>query len=140
MMNKKLLKSVSGFLTLIIVLFYLPAFALDASFHRDISPQDSLLLIQANKDNPDFIMMDVRTPAETATGKIGNPIELDFLSPGFPNALQKLDKQKAYFVYCRSGNRSGQAMALMKQMGFQRVFNMTGGIRDWENLGYPITK
>ena len=46
--------------------------------------------------------------------------------------LEKLDKTKNYYVYCRSGNRSGQACAIMKNLGFDKAFNLQGGFMNWE--------
>ncbi|MEZ5030799.1 MAG: rhodanese-like domain-containing protein [Saprospiraceae bacterium] len=52
-------------------------------------------------------------------------------------ALQRLPKDKPVFVYCRSGNRSGQAMDQMKKMGFREVYNLQGGIGAWSAAGLP---
>ncbi|MEX0273681.1 MAG: rhodanese-like domain-containing protein, partial [Flavobacteriaceae bacterium] len=46
--------------------------------------------------------------------------------------LQKLDTSKNYYVYCRSGNRSAQACAIMGSLGFGNVYNLEGGFMEWE--------
>ena len=51
---------------------------------------------------------------------------------GFIYAIEELDKSKNYYVYCRSGGRSGQACSIMSQLGFENAFNLLGGIMNWE--------
>ena len=60
---------------------------------------------------------------------------MDFESGTFESDINKLDKTKVYAVYCRSGNRSGQATALMVKNGFKTVFNLDGGIVNWQAAG-----
>ncbi|HZJ19845.1 MAG TPA: rhodanese-like domain-containing protein [Pricia sp.] len=78
-------------------------------------------------------MLDVRTPEELEEGYIPNAINIDFyLGQDFLNEVQKLDKGKNYYVYCRSGNRSGQACAIMNSVGFKNAYNLEGGFMNWE--------
>ena len=49
----------------------------------------------------------------------------------FVSELEKLDKTLSYYVYCRSGNRSGQACSVMQKMGFESTFNLVGGFLEW---------
>lgn len=77
---------------------------------------------------PNAVLVDVRTPSEFSTGHIDTAINVDFENQTFLSEIKKLDVNKTYFVYCRSGNRSGQAVALMKANGIQSVYDMQGGI------------
>ena len=78
------------------------------------------------------VILDVRTLAEVEQGIIPNAIHIDiYMGQGFVNELNKLDKTKNYYVYCRSGNRSRQACYHMDQMGFNNAYNLKGGIIDW---------
>jgi rhodanese-related sulfurtransferase len=52
----------------------------------------------------------------------------------------RLDRDKTYLLYCRSGNRSGRALALMKKLGFKRVTHMFGGVVAWQRKGYALVK
>ncbi len=52
--------------------------------------------------------------------------------------IETLDKSKTYMLYCRSGNRSGQAMDSMKYKGFTKIYNMQSGFNQYQNLGYPV--
>lgn len=78
------------------------------------------------------IIIDTRTPEECATGIVANAMLIDFLKPAvFLEKVAKLDKQKNYYIYCRSGNRSGKACKIMNDLGFQHTINLTGGMNTW---------
>jgi rhodanese-related sulfurtransferase len=79
------------------------------------------------------VVLDVRTPEEFEAGYIPEAININiYEGQGFLDAIDKLDKAKNYYVYCRSGQRSRQACALMNNMGFGQAFNLEGGILDWQ--------
>jgi rhodanese-related sulfurtransferase len=78
-------------------------------------------------------LLDVRTPEEVEEGYIPNANNIDIhLGQGFLDELEKLDKSKNYYVYCRSGQRSGQACAIMNKLGFENAYNLVGGFMNWE--------
>ncbi|MCL6294305.1 rhodanese-like domain-containing protein [Jejuia spongiicola] len=84
-----------------------------------------------NDDNA--VIIDVRTDDEVADGIIVNAIHIDiYKGQEFVNEIEELDKDKSYYVYCRSGNRSGQACNIMNQLGFENAYNLEGGILEWE--------
>jgi len=105
---------------------------------EDITPQEAFTLIQENQDNPDFVIIDVRTPEEFAEEHIENAINLDYRSETFQDELNILDKNKTYLIYCRSGGRSGNALAIMAELDFWEVYNMSGGINQWKAEELPI--
>lgn len=74
--------------------------------------------------SPETVVLDVRTPEEFASGHLAGAELLDFSGGEFATALPSLDPEAEYVVYCRSGNRSGQAVALMEQAGFAYVTNL----------------
>jgi rhodanese-related sulfurtransferase len=86
------------------------------------------------------VTLDVRTPGEFAEGYIEGARLIDFQSGNFENEIATLDKTATYAVYCRSGNRSGQAVKVMIDAGFTNVFNMNGGVIEWANAGLPLVK
>lgn len=88
--------------------------------------------------DPSITLLDVRTPAEFASGHIAGAINIDFESGVFKQEVQALDKSKTYALYCRSGNRSGQATSIMAKDGFDSIFNLNGGVIDWAALGQPL--
>lgn len=90
------------------------------------------------KKEPKPVILDVRTPEEYAGGHLVNAILIDFYSDDFRAKLDQLDKSQVYLVYCRSGNRSGQALNIMKKLGFKKAYHMAGGIVRWVAEGLPV--
>lgn len=82
------------------------------------------------KNAPNAVILDVRTKGEYQAGKIPGAINMDLMSADFQSRIAGLDKDKTYFVYCHSGNRSGQACHLMSSKGL-KVYNLAGGIISW---------
>lgn len=77
---------------------------------------------------PHAVCIDVRTKGEFLNGHIEGSVCIDIQDTSFLSEIQKLDRSKTYFVYCRSGNRSGYAVALMRSMGFDHVYDLDGGV------------
>lgn len=78
------------------------------------------------------VILDVRKPEECETGVIPKAIEIDILNSDlFMSKVSELDKEKSYFIYCRSGARSAQACMILDQMGFKDTNNLLGGIMEW---------
>lgn len=84
------------------------------------------------------IILDVRTPEEVAAGSIEERITIDFRADGFKEQLTKLDKDAPILVYCASGGRSGKTMEFLKEMGFKKVYNLSGGFNAWKSEGKPV--
>ena len=105
---------------------------------EEISAKEAYEIIQKNKNNSNFVIIDVRTPEEYESGHIENAINIDFYSDNFKDELKKLDKNKNYLVYCRSGNRSGSSLEIMEELGFKEAYHISGGISEWKSEGFPI--
>ena len=88
----------------------------------------------------DEIIIDLRTPEELKQGKIADARVIDFFGPNFEPSIEKLEKNKVYFLYCASGARSGETADLMKEMGFKTLFNLEGGFRQWVAKKMPVEK
>ena len=94
---------------------------------KNLTVEEVIILLEAN---PDIIVIDVRTPDEIAqTGAIENSINIDFKASDFKEKISALDKDKEYILFCKSGNRSGQASKIMAEMGFSNINNLN-------NAGY----
>ena len=102
------------------------------------STLDAYNLIQKNKDNSDFIIIDVRTVDEFNSGHIANAINIDYYSPDFESIIGKLDRNRQYLVYCRTGIRGAAATQIMVGLDFKEVHNLSGGIIQWIQDGYTI--
>jgi len=87
---------------------------------------------QLEGDN-NAVVLDVRTQDEVDEGMIPNAIHIDiYKGQGFVDEVEALDKTKSYYVYCRSGARSGQACGIMNQLGFEKAYNLEGGFMNWQ--------
>ena len=83
-------------------------------------------------EDENAVILDVRTQEEVEEGKIPNSLHIDIhRGQGFIYEVDALDKSKNYYVYCRSGGRSGQACSIMNQLGFENTYNLIGGISEW---------
>jgi rhodanese-related sulfurtransferase len=79
------------------------------------------------------VILDVRTPEEWSDGHIENAIHIDiYKGQAFVDEINALDKTKNYFVYCKAGGRSAQACSVMNQLGFDKTYNLIGGMMHWE--------
>jgi len=107
---------------------------------EDITPQEAFTLIQNNQNNPDFVVIDVRTPEEFTEEHIENATNINFYSESFRDMLNNLDKNKTYLIYCKVGGRSGSALDIMVELNFKEVYNVSGGIIAWNAEGLPTVK
>lgn len=87
---------------------------------------------------PAVVVLDVRTPAEFASGHLQGAVDLDVRSADFSTRLAGLDKTLTYAVYCHSGNRSATALSQMSAAGFTHAADLTGGITAWTGDGRPV--
>ena len=85
-------------------------------------------------------ILDVRTPGEWAEGTIKDAIKINFFDADFDTQLDKLDKKKPVYVYCKSGRRSGKATTKMKELGFTKIYNLNGGMGAWKAAGHETGK
>jgi rhodanese-related sulfurtransferase len=102
---------------------------------ESVSPDTAATIITEDTGE---IILDIRTPEEFDQGVIEGAINIDFYEPTFSSDLDALDKDAHYIVYCRSGNRSGQAMSTFADLGFTNVTEIDGGIADWYETGLPV--
>lgn len=89
-------------------------------------------------DEDAYVLLDVRTKDEYEAGHLAGALNIDFYDHNFETHIDELDKRMKYLVYCRSGNRSRQAMFLMRDLGFEEVYNLAGGIISWNEHGFEI--
>lgn len=85
------------------------------------------------ENDTNAVILDVRTAEEVDEGFIPEAIHLDIhKGQDFIDEIKKLDTEKSYYVYCRSGARSGQACSIMNQLGFDNAYNLIGGFSNWK--------
>jgi rhodanese-related sulfurtransferase len=104
---------------------------------RVVEPAEAAAVLD---DAPaDLVVLDIRTPEEFAGGHLPGAVNLDFYEPDFRQQLAELDRDVPYILYCRSGNRSGQARQMMQELGFADVVDVAGGIVAWQQAGLPLS-
>lgn len=89
--------------------------------------------------DPQPVLIDVRTPEEFAAGHLAGAVLVDFNAPDFRDQISAYPRDVSYVIYCRSGNRSAGARAIMTELGFADVADIDGGIVAWTQAGLPIT-
>lgn len=94
----------------------------------------------AYEQDPNAVLLDVRTPMEYREAHLKGAKLIDINGGNFAAEIEKLDKNKTYYVYCRSGGRSSAACGLMASKGFTNLVNMSGGITRWMAEGMPVEK
>lgn len=88
----------------------------------------------------DLVILDIRTPGEFATGHLEGAINIDYRSGAFAREIDKLDRSKTYFIYCRIGRRSAGAIDIMTRRGFKKFIQVPGDIEAWKAAGLPLVK
>jgi rhodanese-related sulfurtransferase len=96
--------------------------------------------VQFQEKGKDAIILDVRTPAEIATGRIFGSKAIDFYEEDFLSQVTELPKDRDILIYCAVGGRSAEAGKLLAAQGFTRVYNLAGGINAWSSAGLPLVQ
>ena len=76
-------------------------------------------------------LIDVRTLKEFDQGHIPKAKLIDYFSPTFKADLNALDKTKPIYLYCKIGKRSTKASKICNELGFKKIYNLTGGYLAW---------
>jgi rhodanese-related sulfurtransferase len=105
---------------------------------KNITPEEANTMIMISSFPIHII--DVRTPEEYNGGHIENAVNVNYNSGNFSDEISRFDKDRTYIIYCRTGARSAGARDIMKELGFQKIYNMDGGITDWIAKGLPVVK
>jgi len=114
------------------LLLFLSAFANAQGDTKQIAQDvDVATFKQLMAEYNNEILLDVRTQNEVDSGAIKGAQHIDYFADDFKKQLAKLDKSKTVLVYCAAGGRSGEAMSIMKGMGFEEVYNLLGGYGAW---------
>jgi phage shock protein E len=99
---------------------------------QNLSPQE----LKGHRMSGKTRMVDVRTPEEFAEGHLTGAINSDYRNGDFAEEMKGWDKDKVYYLYCATGNRSGKAAELMKEAGFRHIYNV-GGFQTLKEAGFP---
>jgi len=100
-----------------------------------LSPKE---VLDKKTNDPNVIVVDVRTPEEYAAGHIENARLINFYDTNWSEQMSQLDKNKPVIVYCAVGGRSGKAYAALQKLGFKTIYDMKGGFDAWKKNQLPI--
>lgn len=109
----------------------------------EVEADETIVRISAqelNNIDKDILLIDVRTPEEYASGHLENAINIDFKGSDFKNRIAELNKDEDVYVYCKMGGRSGNTAKMMESMGFEKVYDLKGGILQWNKEGFKTVK
>ena len=130
-------------ITIIILYFWfvLPSLSSQDSTHiLTVSAKEAADLIDKYNGDSGFAVLDIRTPGEFQSGHLPGAILIDLYSQTFVDQLSRLDKEKTFLIYCRTGNRSTKSLEIFKKLKFQKVYHMSTGIRAWQSEGFGVVK
>ena len=117
-----------------IILAWFPAFALD-----QVPEVDASTLSKWISETKDLVLIDVGSPGDFTEGHIAGSISLPF-SKNFREQSNSLAKDKTYVLICPTGRRSLTAGKFMMENGFEKVYNLKGGVADWIRKGFKVNK
>lgn len=103
---------------------------------KDVSAADATLMI--NRENA--LVVDVRSPAEFAAGHIPEAINIPADKLGERAGELEKHKGRPLIISCQSGMRSGSACGELKKLGYSQLFNLAGGLGEWQKAGMPLRK
>lgn len=134
------MKETRGWWTLAVVVVLVVVAAAACSADPDsavdvVSPEEAYDVLS---ENSAAIVLDIRTPEEFAENRIEGAVNIDFYAADFEDRIAALDRDANYVMYCRSGNRSGQARPVFETLGFADVADVDGGIVAWHEAGLPV--
>jgi len=131
---------------LLITILWVSFVSCDQKQNDKSTDQDSASVIslisasELDKANDQILLIDVRTPGEFASGHIENSINIDYKSDDFKDLIGELDTNQEVYVYCKVGGRSGRSAKILEDMGFEKVYDLKGGIIAWEKEGLKTVK
>lgn len=119
------------------LLFTFWSYADKASTSRDITVAEAAKILA---ENPDVVVLDIRTPEEYSDGHIEGALLIDYFDDAFDSEIDKLDRDKVYVMHCASGGRSGKAVKKFSDKGFRNILHLKPGFKGWKKAGQPVAK
>ncbi|MEM9050987.1 MAG: rhodanese-like domain-containing protein [Bacteroidota bacterium] len=104
---------------------------------RVVDVEEAISLLEKEE----IVLIDVRTPAEVSSGYIEGALHWNYHNwDALVANAEQLDKTKAVMVYCKAGGRSGKTASYLKERGFEKVYDIRGGMNEWLAQNKPVTK
>ncbi|MBN2732283.1 MAG: rhodanese-like domain-containing protein [Balneolaceae bacterium] len=119
----------------VVIAFLIINFLRNTVFNSVMNPGE----VKEKIKNESGVIIDVRMPEEYKQGHLKDAdYNLNIMSSTFEQDIEKLDKDKSYYLYCQSGSRSGRAAKVMKKHGFENAYNI-GGLQQLVENGFKKT-
>lgn len=122
-----------------IFFFTMAIFTFSCANAQEIKNVDSKEFSEIIKSG-DGIILDVRTPQEYSQGHIENSTLISTNDREFVEKVSLLQKGKPIYVYCLTGSRSRAVANYLSKNGFNKVYNLSRGVMEWQQYGYALTK
>lgn len=106
------------------------------TLYMDVTPEQTQEILRLSDGSVRII--DVRRSGEFDSFRISNSINVNYDSENFREIIDTFPRECLYLLYCKHGARSSSAATIMKELNFIRVLNLSGGIKSWIQLGYPV--
>ena len=103
---------------------------------KEVSPLEATQLL----NHEDAVLLDVREPQEYQEGCLPDSIRIPLGTLADKATTLEKHRDRPIIVVCRSGHRSTQAVRLLKQQGYQNIYNLGGGLQAWRNAHLPLSK
>ncbi|MDY0204962.1 MAG: rhodanese-like domain-containing protein [Desulfovibrio desulfuricans] len=124
------------FLVLFLGIFFISSGVVCASEHM-LSPLEAQKLIEANKDNQKFVIIDLRSKSEFDESHIEGAILVHYYATNFKRIISRLDTDSKILLYCQKGRQSPLALRALEKMRFSDVYILDGGFDAWVDAGLP---
>lgn len=124
------------FITLFFWLFFLSSGVAAAEEHA-LAPLAAQKLIEENRDNAKFVIIDLRTQREFDEGHIEGAKQIHYYATNFMRVMSEIDRESTLFLYCQKGRQSPLAFRALQRLRFAQIFILDGGIEEWINAGLP---
>lgn len=102
-----------------------------------LPPLEAQKLIEVNKDNPQFIIIDLRTKDEFDEAHIEDAKNVPYYATNFKRIISQLDRESKILLYCQKGRQSPLALRALEKLRFSDMYILDGGFDEWVNTGLP---
>lgn len=124
------------FIALFFWLFFLSTGIAAADEHA-LAPLDAQKLIEENRENAKFVIIDLRTQREFDEGHIKGARQVHYYATNFMRVMSQIDRESTLLLYCQKGRQSPLAFRGLQRLRFAQIFILDGGIEEWINAGLP---
>lgn len=125
-----------SFFFALLLIFYVCGTAMAAT--QSVNTKEMQALVQENKDNPNFVILDVGHAPAYARGHLAGAISLPAADADFAAKLDTFDKSKIYLVYCPGGRWTPQAVTVMEKLQFTHIYASSEGLSGWIQAGNKV--